>query len=290
LSIDHEKRRISLGLKPSYFSEDDFHNLDDDTESEAEDANLGVQDLSHGTDNDEAPSDTGDDEGADDHDIEMENVAFPEVDRHTDGDEDDEDEQDMDHNLDALVPLNLNSAEPSSSALAAAPSLQLRTGFQWAVANTTFGDVDAESAPSEEEDKEVTGNRKKKSRKEIQQDLTADMHTKTPQSISDFERLLLGSPNSSYLWIQYMSFQLQLSEVDKAREVARRALRSINFREEQEKLNVWVALLNLENIYGTEETLESTFKDAARGNDSKTVHLRLAAILDQSDKVDVSSA
>ena len=113
------------------------------------------------------------------------------------------------------------------------------------------------------------------------------MHTKTPESNADFERVLLGSPNSSYLWIQYMSFQLQLSEVEKAREIARRALKTISFREEQEKLNVWTALLNLENVYGTEESLETTFKDAARHNDSKTIHLRMASILDESEKLEV---
>jgi rRNA biogenesis protein RRP5 len=72
--------------------------------------------------------------------------------------------------------------------------------------------------------------------------------------------------------------------VEKARQVARRAIQTINFREDQEKMNVWIALLNLENVYGTDETLESTFKDAARYNDSKTIHLRLAFILDQADK------
>ncbi|KAG8732624.1 rRNA biogenesis protein rrp5, partial [Ceratobasidium sp. 423] len=116
------------------------------------------------------------------------------------------------------------------------------------------------------------------------EDLTADLHTKVPESTADFERVLLGSPNSSYLWIQYMSFQLQLSEVDKAREIGRRALQTINYREEQEKLNVWIALLNLENQFGTEESLEALFKDAARHNDSKTVHLRMAAIFDESEK------
>jgi len=110
------------------------------------------------------------------------------------------------------------------------------------------------------------------------------MHAKTPDSTSDFERVLLGSPNSSYLWIQYMSFQLQLSEIDKAREVARRALDTISFREEREKLNVWIALMNLENVYGSDESLETVFRDAARHCEPKTVHLRLASILEESGK------
>src|SRR6201999_3766760 len=84
-------------------------------------------------------------------------------------------------------------------------------------------------------------------------------------------------------------FQLQLSEIDKAREVAKRALDTINFREEKEKLNVWIALMNLENVYGTDESLESVFKDAARHCEPKTVHLRLASILDESSKHEVKS-
>jgi rRNA biogenesis protein RRP5 len=85
-----------------------------------------------------------------------------------------------------------------------------------------------------------------------------------------------------------MSFLLQLSEIDKAREIGRRAIETINFREEQEHLNVWIALLNVENVYGTDESLEAVFKDAARHNDSKTIHLRAAAILDQSQKHEAS--
>ena len=100
-------------------------------------------------------------------------------------------------------------------------------------------------------------------------------------------QVLLGSPNSSYLWIQYMSFQLQLSEIDNARAIGQRAIQTIHFREEQEKLNVWIALLNLENVYGTDTTIEAVLKDAACHNDSKTVHLRLATIFDESGKCKV---
>ena len=47
---------------------------------------------------------------------------------------------------------------------------------------------------------------------------------------------------------------------DKARVVAQRALKTINFREEQEKFNVWIAWLNLENIYGTTEAYDQLFE------------------------------
>lgn len=162
-------------------------------------------------------------------------------------------------------------------------------GFSW-FSGDARSDVESDEASSDENSEEDESSKKKKRRKkkEIEQDLTADMHSKLPESNADFERLLLGSPNSSYLWVQYMSFLLQLSEIDKARETGRRAIQTISFREEEERLNVWIALLNVENVYGTDESLEAVFKDAARHNDSKTVHLRLAAILDQSEKHEAS--
>jgi rRNA biogenesis protein RRP5 len=47
--------------------------------------------------------------------------------------------------------------------------------------------------------------------------------------------------------------------------------------------------MNLENVYGTDESLESVFKDAARHCEPKTVHLRLASILDESGKHEVKN-
>ncbi|KAA1468077.1 nucleic acid-binding protein [Dentipellis sp. KUC8613] len=259
-SIDTEKRRISLGLKPSYFSEEDRM----ESGEEAENSQLlGVVD-----DVDEEMSDA--------------EAASPDSDAEPSASEDERDEDDA-MAVDVDMSTIFSSKLQTSSAPAAVPSLQLQGGFQWSSAP---GQDEVQESDSSEEsgDEEATGKKKKKRRKEIEKDLTADLQTKMPESNADFERLLLGSPNSSYLWIQYMSFQLQLSEIEKAREIAKRALRTINFREEQEKLNVWIALLNLENIYGTDESLEAAFKDAARHNDSKTIHLRLASIFEQSEK------
>ena len=163
--------------------------------------------------------------------------------------------------------------------------LKLQGGFRWST--QTKEPEDQNNMSSSESDSE-TIKRPKRKKKTIEYDLTADMHSRKPESTADFERVLLGSPNSSYLWIQYMSFQLQLSEIEKAKEIGQRALRTINFREEAEKLNIWIALLNLENKYGTDDTLEVVFRDAARHNDSKTIHLRLASIFDETQRHDVS--
>ncbi|KAF9076092.1 hypothetical protein BDP27DRAFT_1313888 [Rhodocollybia butyracea] len=244
-------KRISLSLKPSLFSERDLDPVNDEDSLEAHEL-MDVDDVVGAT------VESSDDEVADEEESDNEEGV-----------------------IQADVEVKPQLQQSSLMSKISSSPLKLSSNFQW-FGNTTG--VDADPSSESEEEAEEAAAKKKKRTKEIEQDLTAQMHSKAPESNADFERLLLGSPNSSYLWIQYMSFQLQLAEIEKAREIGRRALDKISFREEAEKLNVWIALLNLENAYGTDETLEKISKDAARANDSKTVHLRLASIFDQSDK------
>jgi rRNA biogenesis protein RRP5 len=272
-SIDLDKRRISFSLKPSHFADEEFQQADDASAEEDQEPLGVVEDVEM--------EDAGED-GVDD----MDRDAASE-----DGEDQDSEVESMEVDIGAEVQ-SLNPKQVDAvavpSSVRPAPVLKIQGGFQWS------GDIPQEGAndtgPSEDSDtdEEQSGKKKrKKKKKQIEVDLTADMHSKIPSSTSDFERVLLGSPNSSYLWIQYMSFQLQLSEIEKAREIAKRALSTINFREEKEKLNVWIALMNLENVYGNDESLESVFKDAARHCEPKTVYLRLASILEESSKNEV---
>lgn len=61
-------------------------------------------------------------------------------------------------------------------------------------------------------------------------------------------------------------------------------------REEQEKLNVWVALLNLENMYGTEESLKKVFERALQFCEPMPVYQQLADIYTKSEKMKVRPA
>jgi rRNA biogenesis protein RRP5 len=268
-SVDLEKRRISFSLKPSHFADEDFQQADD-ASSEEDQEPLGVVE-----------------------DVEMASAGEDGVDD-MDRDAISEDDQDQDSEIEPMavgIGADIQSLNPKQvdamvipSAVRPAAVLKIQGGFQWSGDIPQEGADDAGPSEDSDSDEQASKKRRKKKKKQIELDLTADMHNKTPESTSDFERVLLGSPNSSYLWIQYMSFQLQLSELEKAREVAKRALNTINFREEKEKLNVWIALMNLENVYGSDESLESVFKDAARHCEPKTVHLRLASILEESGK------
>ncbi|XP_059955998.1 protein RRP5 homolog isoform X2 [Mesoplodon densirostris] len=181
---------------------------------------------------------------------------------------------------------------------AEAPRLQLSSGFAWDVELDTLTPAlppREESSDSEEDEKTEQATKKKskkerelekqKAEKELSRIEEALMDPgRQPESADDFDRLVLSSPNSSILWLQYMAFHLQATEIEKARAVAERALKTISFREEQEKLNVWVALLNLENMYGSQGSLTKVFERAVQYNEPLKVFLHLADIYTKSEK------
>lgn len=111
-----------------------------------------------------------------------------------------------------------------------------------------------------------------------------------PSSTAEFERLVLATPNNSLIWIKFMVFHLQALEVDKARHVFRRALKAINFRWQDDILNVWVAYLNLELRYGSAETFETAFSEALSTNDQFKVTMRTIEILADSAKISMCKA
>ena len=47
-----------------------------------------------------------------------------------------------------------------------------------------------------------------------------------------------------------MAYWLKLSELQKAREVAERGVRTIDARQEAERLDLWTAYFNLECVFG----------------------------------------
>ncbi|CAO1409196.1 unnamed protein product [Diamesa serratosioi] len=100
-----------------------------------------------------------------------------------------------------------------------------------------------------------------------------------PHTPDQFERALLKDRNSSFLWISYMAFHLETAETEKARGVAKKAISTMNFREENELLNVWVALMNLELRYGTEDTYNETLQEAVQRTDPFKLYSKTLIIL-----------
>ncbi|XP_040372263.1 rRNA biogenesis protein RRP5 isoform X1 [Rosa chinensis] len=145
---------------------------------------------------------------------------------------------------------------------------------------------DAEDAVDDKK-KKLT---KKKARDEREREIRAAeerlLEKDIPRTDEEFEKLVRSSPNNSYVWIKYMEFVLSMADVEKARSIAKRALETINFREENEKLNVWVAYFNLESKYGSppEEAVMKVFQKALQYNDPKKVHLALLGVFERSEQ------
>ena len=41
------------------------------------------------------------------------------------------------------------------------------------------------------------------------------LEARPPETVADYERLVLTSPNSSFVWIKYIAYQIFLTEIDK---------------------------------------------------------------------------
>ncbi|EFJ26457.1 hypothetical protein SELMODRAFT_451250 [Selaginella moellendorffii] len=113
-----------------------------------------------------------------------------------------------------------------------------------------------------------------------------------PETEDDFERLVAASPNSSYVWIKYMAYWLRLADPDKARAVADRALETINYREEMEKMNIWTAYINLENSYAPSprEAVSALFERAMKYCDPKKLHLSLLGVYESTNQHEMTDA
>uniref|UniRef100_A0A0K0E2H8 Protein RRP5 homolog n=1 Tax=Strongyloides stercoralis TaxID=6248 RepID=A0A0K0E2H8_STRER len=95
----------------------------------------------------------------------------------------------------------------------------------------------------------------------------------------DFERLLTGSPNDSMLWINYMCYYLTDNNIEEARKIAERALKTINYTMHDELYNIWVAYLNMESSIKNEEGLKKIYERAANNVDNLKIGKQYIKIL-----------
>ncbi|KAF9972061.1 rRNA biogenesis protein rrp5, partial [Modicella reniformis] len=281
LDIDLVKKRISFGLKSSYFEEGDAEEDEDEDEDMKDENENEDEEMEDASDIDIDIVDVDSDNDEDDEDDEEVDNIFAGHD-HSDSDEEEESEgEEATHKA---------TDNDSDVEMTDAAPLAVASGFNWnGKDDDEDEDVDGSESDSDYDNDERSSSKKKKTKKQIVTDGTEDLQSQAPQVAADYERLLLGSPNSSYLWINYMAFQLQLSEISKAREIGERALKTISFREEQEKMNVWVALMNLENTFGTADTLEELFKKAVQMCEPKKIYLQLVKIYERSNKIDMAT-
>ncbi|KAI6190815.1 Suf domain-containing protein [Aphelenchoides bicaudatus] len=142
-------------------------------------------------------------------------------------------------------------------------------------------ELETKDEPDDESDEEAVLERKRQV-----DEKEARLREAISENATDFDRLLTGSANSSDLWIKYITYFLRDEKVKEARKIAERALSAINFREEVELFNVWAAYLNLEVMFGDEESLKAVFDRAAQAADSLKMHKQMARILAHHKKIE----
>ncbi|KAK6536454.1 rRNA biogenesis protein rrp5 [Arthrobotrys megalospora] len=192
--------------------------------------------------------------------------------------EDDEEEQEGGVKLDAADGVTISGIDRPSTSFFSKFTANWAAGAD--AMDAMFGPTDA----SDSEDEDDGSKKPKKKKSAIKVDLTGELDTRQPQTASDYERLLLADPNDSLLWMAYMAFTVTGGDVVTARAISERAVKKIDHRNEDSKLNIWLARLNLELEFGTPETLDVAFKNACQYNDGKKVHQGLVSVYIQTGK------
>ncbi|CDO66528.1 U3 small nucleolar ribonucleoprotein, U3 snoRNP, putative [Plasmodium reichenowi] len=99
----------------------------------------------------------------------------------------------------------------------------------------------------------------------------------------DYERLIASEKNKSAIWISYIAFYLEQNNLEEARKVAERALKTIDIHEIDEKLNIYLCYINMECLYG--DKLNDIFKRALLCNNEKSIYLHTIHILKKNQKL-----
>jgi len=220
-------------------------------------------------------------------DAEMDSEDDDDDDEMEDGDEDEDDEEEDEENED----------EEDEDEEEEGAAIGDDVGFDWddskKAGDSDDDDDDDDDAKEAAKTRSAAGTKRDKAREKAKKELEIhrreqnlrDAGDRAPETASEFEKLIMSSPKSSYAWLRFMAFQVSVGANDEAREVAERALKAIPASEEEERMNVWVAYLNLENMHGKptgREALLRLFERAVKLANPKKLHLTLAGIYERS--------
>lgn len=149
-----------------------------------------------------------------------------------------------------------------------------------------FGLVEKVDEIGSSDDEPVPKRQKKNDEEDLEQCEQELLDNTEPKSSEEFERLLVHEGDSSVVWIKYMAFHMQLSELEKARQIAERSVKHITYTEEKERFNVWTAFLNLECQFGTPESLRKVFTRACATISDKRMHIQMTHVRERNNQID----
>ena len=305
MKVDYETGKVSLGIKASVFADDDDN---DDSgaqrDGDSDDEDEMQEDLLLSDDDDDDDDGDNDDKknagkmDLDEPDEEVEHSSDSEEggvedsesddEEEDDDDEDDEDDEDDDEDEDD----NNKTSEKEED-----------VGFAWEEEeNEQKQKLNAMKRGRDEsthlDDGENAGKLSKRAKRRkareaeleiLRQEQQLRDEGRLPESASEYEKLILASPLSSFLWIQYVAFQVSVGAYEDARAVAERALEAIPAQEEDERMNIWIAYLNLENSHGLpnpKEAVSRLFKRAVNLADPKKLYLVLVDMYTRTEQTE----
>ena len=150
--------------------------------------------------------------------------------------------------------------------------------------------MDIEGEKGENEDKKT---KRKSSSKREKDNLKKEIKIREIEKANEneeiknaqyYERLILKDHDNSINWIAYASYILDTLNLASSRQIFERALKIIDISKTNEKLNVWVGYLNLENIYGDSDSFQKVLDRAKQVCDKKLLYNHLIQIYMNSNK------
>ena len=149
-----------------------------------------------------------------------------------------------------------------------------------------------EDNSDEEETKKDLTSSKARDKNKIDTELKIreiESKTEEEKSVPYYEKLILSDKNKAISWVEYASYILDTLNVESARKIFKRAIEAIDITNTKEKLSIYVAFMNFENIYGDTESFKQIVEAALEKNDKKKVYSHLIVIYNSSKKYQMAN-
>ena len=308
MKVDYETSKVSLGIKASVFGDDD-DDIDNGAqrEGDSEDEDEMHDDLLLSDDDDE---DTTNNKAAkmdlDEPEEEVENLSEKEEGRAEESEsdeennEDDDDDEDEDEDDDDDGEDNEDENDDNNTATEKEEDVDFAWDEEEKEQKQKLNAMKRSREESTHLEEGENANKlskraKRRKAREVEMEILRQEQQlrdegRLPESASEYEKLILASPLSSFLWIQYVAFQVSVGAYEDARAVAERALEAIPAQEEDERMNIWIAYLNLENSHGLpnpKEAVSRLFKRAVNLADPKKLYLVLVDMYTRAEQIEI---
>jgi rRNA biogenesis protein RRP5 len=144
-------------------------------------------------------------------------------------------------------------------------------------------ELDFDRDAAEPESNERLNGKLKMTEAEIARLEAQQLNPTAPKSKEEFVSLLMAAPDSSYLWVKFIEFHFANGDLDAAKATAERALERLPIGATDEKINVWIAFINLTVLTAPADSFMAECKPlvqrAAQSTDAKRIWSHFAVFV-----------